>query len=42
MLLLDTRIHLFLNNNIYSESIDMWGIGTVLFTILIGEPPFTE
>jgi len=26
----------------YTELIDMWGVGTILFTILMGEPPFNE
>ena len=26
----------------YSEITDMWGIGTVLYTMLMGEPPFCE
>ena len=26
----------------YSENVDMWGVGTILYMMLIGEPPFTE
>ncbi len=26
----------------YSEAVDMWGVGTVLYTMLSGEVPFTE
>lgn len=26
----------------YTESIDMWGAGIILYTMLIGEPPFNE
>jgi serine/threonine protein kinase len=37
----DTRINISYHN-FYRESIDMWGVGIILYTMLIGEPPFTE
>lgn len=26
----------------YSENVDMWGVGTILYTILNGEAPFYD
>jgi len=34
------EIHSFASR--YSESIDMWGVGIVLYTLLMGEPPFYQ
>jgi len=26
----------------FSEAVDIWGVGIILYTLLMGEPPFTE
>lgn len=26
----------------YSEVVDLWGVGTIVYTLLMGEPPFTD
>jgi hypothetical protein len=39
---LDIRILVVKFNIKFSESVDMWGVGTIIYTILIGEVPFNE
>jgi hypothetical protein len=26
----------------HSELVDLWGVGTIMYSILMGEPPFTD
>ena len=37
-----TSKHTFIILNLFSEKIDLWGVGTVLYYALFGQKPFTQ